>query len=88
MTEFYPRINSATAQIKEYLAYRKAPSRSAIDIILCEAESVGGMEASHKLLLEYLEKQHETYDAWINKLTGKSNHITAFIFKAMRKLFG
>ena len=95
MTEFIPKKDPATGEIVEYTAYRKAPPRSAINVVeplykrLKEAEdNGGGMEASHKMLLDYLKDQGETYDSWVIRITGKSSPITALFFKAMRKLFG
>ena len=75
-----------------YTAYRRAPSRRAIERIipiykrLCDYEKIGGMETSGRFLKEFLEENHTTYDTFINELS-ESNFITELLYKIQQKLF-
>ncbi len=93
ITEFSSKKDSTTGQIIEYTAFRKAPPRSAVEAVepiykmLLDAENRGGMEASQKVLIDFLKSKGETYETWIAKVSGISNPLTAMFFKAMKKLF-
>ena len=91
-TDFEAKKDKLTNEIISYTAFRKAASRNAIKKItpiyekLVELEKLGGMEASEKYLLWYLEEKNLNYDEFINKLINK-NTIFKLFFNAMKKLY-
>lgn len=92
ITRFETNFHARTNEIIGYTAYRRAPSRRAIERIipiykrLCDYEKIGGMETSGRFLKEFLEENHTTYDTFINELS-ESNFITELLYKIQQKLF-
>lgn len=93
VTDFEAKKNKLTNEIISYTAFRKAAPRDAIEKIipiykkLLELEELGGMKASEKYLLWYLEEANLSYDEFINKLVKNTGPFKLF-FTAMKKLFG
>ena len=93
ITDFEAKRDKLTNEIISYTAFRKAASRDSIEKIvqiykkLIELERLGGMEASEKYLLWYLEEKNLSYDEFINKLV-KNTGLFKLFFTAMKKLFG
>lgn len=64
----------ANGNILGYSSFRRRPSQKAIDAIepiyklLCDAEKTGGMEASAKLLNDYLTENKTTYEELVLSL--------------------
>ena len=91
-TEFEPKVDALSNEIKGYTAFRKAAPQKAIDAItpiykkLLEIEKEGGVEASEKYLKGFLEENRTTYDEFINDLVGNKGLFKAF-FSMMKKLF-
>lgn len=91
-TEFEPKVDPLSNEIKGYTAFRKAAPQKAIDAItpiyskLLEIEEEGGVEASEKYLKGLLEEKRMTYDEFVNDLVGNKGLFKAF-FYAMKKLF-
>jgi len=93
ITDFEVKKDKLTNEIISYTAFRKAAPRDAIDKIiplykkLVEFEKIGGMVASEKYLLSYLEEENISYDEFINKLI-KNTGLFKLFFTTMKKLFG
>lgn len=91
-TEFEPKVDALSNEIKGYTAFRKAAPQKAVDAItpiykkLLEIEAEGGVEASEKYLKGFLEENRTTYDEFINDLVGNKGLFKAF-FSMMKKLF-
>lgn len=91
--EVEPHFDPVSKEIISYTAYRKAPSRHAIETIepiykaLVSKEQVGGMEASLAFLQDYLEINKTTYDELIDSLTQDVKISRSGIFNFIRKLF-
>ncbi len=91
-TEFEPKVDALSNEIKGYTAFRKAAPQKAIDAItpiykkLLEIEEGGGVEASEKYLKGLLEENRMTYDEFVNDLVGNKGLFKAF-FSVMKKLF-
>jgi len=92
VTDFEAKKDKLTNEIISYTAFRKAAPRDAINKItpiykkLLEIEKSGGMKASEKYLLWYLEEKNLSYDEFINTLVNNSGLFKLF-FIAMKKLF-
>ena len=92
VTDFEPKMDPITNEIISHTAFRKAAPQKAIDTIapiyalLVEAEKEGGMQASEKVLREFLESNNTTYDEYINQLVENKGLFKIF-FKAMKKIF-
>ena len=92
-TKFEIQRDPASKQITGYLAYRQAAKPGTIEVIdglykkLLTAEQEGGMAASQKLLLDYLDKRGQSYDEFINEVI-ENNTAFKMFFNAMIKLFG
>ncbi|MEJ2469032.1 MAG: hypothetical protein P8Y51_08235, partial [Campylobacterales bacterium] len=54
---------------------------------LIEIENTGGIEASEKYLIGYLDAQRKTYDEFIDEVIGNKGAFKLF-FSTMAKLFG
>ena len=82
-----------TKQITGYHAYRQAAKPKTIEAInvlykkLLQEEQQGGMEASKKYLLDFLDRHNQTYDEYIND-TIENNTAFRLFFTAMKKMFG
>ena len=93
ITDFEAKKDKLTNEIISYSAFRKAAPRDAIETIapiykkLLEFEKLGGMKASEKYLLAYLEEKNLTYDEFIDKLV-KNTGLFKLFFTAMKKIFG
>ncbi|MCF6330390.1 MAG: PAS domain-containing protein, partial [Sulfurimonas sp.] len=74
ITDFEPKRDPLTNEIVSYTAFRKAAPQKAIDTItpiyakLLEIEKEGGMGASEKFLIGFLEERRTTYDDFIDDL--------------------
>ena len=92
VTDFEPKVDPLTNDIISHTAFRKAAPQKAIDTMapiyekLVELENEGGMEASEKFLVNFLEENNTSYDDFINKTVGNSGLFKIF-FTAMKKLF-
>ncbi len=92
-TKFEIRKNPIDNQISGYMAYRQAAKPEAIKVIsklyseLLSIEQNGGMEASEKYLIGYLDSKRITYDEFIDDLIGNKGAFKLF-FSAMAKMFG
>ena len=92
MTDFDIRTDKLTGEVTGYFAYRRAVPQKAIDAItplyakLLEIEESGGMEASKKYLVAYLESIDKSYDEFIDEAVGR-NSVMKMWFKAMKKFF-
>ena len=92
-TEFEIRRDKLTDKMIGYTAYRKAASPKAITAIeplykkLLDIESESGVEGGYSYLKGYLEEQGQTYDEFIDDISGNSGIVKMF-FKMMKKLFG
>lgn len=93
MTQFMPKIDERSDKILSYTAYRKAPPRKAIEEIaplyekLLAAEELGGMVESKAVFDEFLHKRGESYNDFIDEITGRHTPAIKLFFIAMRKLF-
>lgn len=93
VTEFEPKVDALSNEIKGYTAFRRAAPQKAIDAItpiyakLLEIEAEGGMESSEKYFKGFLEEQGKSYDQFIDELVGNKGVFKLF-FTAMKKLFG
>ncbi|MCJ7764490.1 MAG: histidine kinase, partial [Thiovulaceae bacterium] len=92
-TKFEIRKNPMDNQISGYMAYRQAAKPKAVEEIsklysdLLAIENNGGLEASEKYLIGYLDSKRITYDEFIDDLIGNSGAFKLF-FSAMSKIFG
>lgn len=92
-TKFEIRKNPIDNQITGYMAYRQAARPEAVKVIsklyseLLDIEQSGGMEASEKYLIGYLDSKRITYDEFIDDLIGNKGAFKLF-FSAMAKMFG
>jgi len=92
VTEFEPKVNPITNEIISHTAFRKAAPRKAIEVMepiyakLLELEKDGGMEASEKFLIGFLEEKKMTYDEFIDGVVGNKGLFKMF-FTAMKKIF-
>jgi PAS domain S-box-containing protein len=92
ITDFEPKLDPLSKKIVSHTAFRKAAPRKAIETIepiykkLLELEKEGGMEASEKYLLDFLESNKTTYDDFINSLV-ENKGIFKLFFTTMKRLF-
>jgi len=92
-TKFEIKKHPVDNTIVGYMAYRQAASQKAVETMkklyseLLEIEKSGGVEASEKYLIGYLESQRKTYDEFIDDVIGNKGAFKLF-FAAMTKLFG
>ncbi len=92
ITDFEPKKDPLTNKIISYTAFRKAAPQKAIDTMipiyakLLEIEKEGGMEASEKFLLDFLEERQTTYDDFIDEQIENRGLFKVF-FTIMKKLF-
>ncbi len=92
ITKFDIKIKKKTKEPIEYIAYRKAAPRQAVEEIkqlykkLVEIEKQRGIKGSEKYLRGFLEEREQTYDEYINEIT-LNNKYLKFWFKAMKKFF-
>jgi PAS domain S-box-containing protein len=92
-TKFEIKKHPVNNSVVGYMAYRQAASPAAIATVsklyteLIEAEKSGGIEASEKYLIDYLNARDITYDAFIDDVIGNKGAFKIF-FAAMTKLFG
>jgi PAS domain S-box-containing protein len=92
VTDFEPKKDPLTNEIIAHTAFRKAAPQKAIDTMapiyakLVEIEKEGGMEASEKYLIGFLEEHRTTYDDFVNDLVGNHGLFKLF-FTAMKKIF-
>ncbi len=92
VTDFEPKKDPLTNEIISYTAFRKAAPQKAIDTMipiyakLLEIEKEGGMEASEKFLIGFLEERRITYDDFIDELVQNKGLFKVF-FTVMKKLF-
>ena len=93
VTEFEPRIDKLTNEIIGHTAFRKAVDAKTLAVIeplyvtLLEIEQQGGIKASEKYLLGFLEDKRLSYDEFINELIGNKGLFKAF-FAMMKKILG
>ncbi|CZE47133.1 PAS domain-containing protein [Campylobacter geochelonis] len=93
VTDFEPKYDPLTNKIIGHTAYRKAAPKKAVEAIepiyqkLLAIEATGGMEASGKFLVEYLDLKKVTYDEFVDSLI-EYRGLTKLFFEAMKKLFG
>jgi PAS domain S-box-containing protein len=92
-TSFEIKKHPFDGKVDGYMAYRQAASPQAIAAVaplykeLLEIERTGGMQASEKYFMGFLESQHMTYDEWIDGVIGNKGAFKLF-FAAMKKMFG
>lgn len=92
-TKFEIKKHPVDNSIVGYMAFRQAASPSTIATIeplykdLLEIERSGGIDASEKYLIGYLDSKRTTYDDYINEVIGNKGAFKLF-FTAMAKLFG
>ena len=92
-TKFEIKKHPVDNTITGYMAFRQAASDKTVERIsklykeLIEIEKSGGLEASEKYLIGYLESKRMTYDEYIDELIGNKGAFKLF-FAAMAKLFG
>lgn len=92
-TKFEIKKHPVDNSIVGYMAFRQAASASTIATIeplykdLLEIERNGGIDASEKYLIGYLDSKRTTYDDYINEVIGNKGAFKLF-FTAMAKLFG
>ena len=93
MTEFNSKRDPQTGEIISYTAYRKAPPRSAIEIIepiykaMLEAEQIGGMNAGLEVLNQFLAQRKQSYEEFFNEITGKETPAVKKFFASMKAMF-
>ncbi|MEJ2469036.1 MAG: PAS domain-containing protein [Campylobacterales bacterium] len=91
-TKFEIKKHPVDNTIVGYMAYRQAAKPSAVDQIsklyaeLLEIEQSGGLEASEKYLIGYLDSLRMTYDEFIDEVIGNKGAFKLF-FASMAKLF-
>ena len=87
VTEFEPKIDPVTNKILSHTAFRRHVPQRAINAIapiyqtLLEIEKEHNVQASEDFLLEFLEKNNTTYDAYVEKLISPKG-----IFKRLLRL--
>jgi len=92
-TKFEIKKHPVDNTVVGYMAFRQAASPAAIETIstlykeLLEIEKSGGIEASEKYLIGYLDSKRMTYDEFIDDVIGNKGAFKIF-FAAMAKLFG
>jgi len=92
-TKFEIKKHPVDNNIVGYMAFRQAAKPSAVEQMgklykeLLEIEKSGGVEASEKYLIGYLESKRKTYDEFIDEVIGNKGAFRLF-FTAMAKLFG
>ena len=92
-TKFEMKKHPVDNTIIGYMAYRQAARPAAVMQIrklyeeLSEIEQTGGIEASEKYLIGYLDSQRKTYDEFIDEIIGNKGAFKLF-FTAMTKLLG
>ena len=93
ITEFEPRIDKLSNEIIGHTAFRRAVDQKTLDVIeplyktLLEIEEQGGIDASEKYLLGFLEEKRLSYDEFIDELIGNKGLFKVF-FNMMKKMFG
>jgi len=91
-TKFEIKKHPVDNSIVGYMAFRQAASPQAIETMsklygeLLEIEKSGGIEASEKYLIGYLDSKRMTYDEYVNEVIGNKGAFKLF-FTAMAKLF-
>jgi len=92
-TKFEIKKHPVDKSVVGYMAYRQAASPSVVDSIgklyaeLLEIEKTGGIEASEKYLIAFLESKRITYDEYIDGVIGNKGAFKLF-FATMAKLLG
>jgi PAS domain S-box-containing protein len=92
-TKFEIKKHPVDNTIVGYMAFRQAAKPSAVEQMsklyseLLEIEKNGGIEASEKYLIGYLDSRRKTYDEFINEIIGNKGAFKLF-FATMAKLFG
>ena len=92
-TKFEIKRHPVDNAIVGYMAYRQAAKPAAVSEIeklyeeLLEIERNGGIEASEKYLIGYLDSKRMTYDEFIDEVIGNKGAFKLF-FATMAKLFG
>ena len=92
-TKFEIKKHPVDNTVIGYMAFRQAASPAAIETInklyaeLRDIEKSGGLEASEKYLIGYLDSKRMTYDEYIDDVIGNKGAFKLF-FAAMAKLFG
>lgn len=92
VTDFTPKIDTISGEVKSYTAFRQAASQKAIDTMeplyekLLEIEDASGVEASQEYVEGFLEERGQTYDEYINDVIGNKGLFKVF-FSMMKKLF-
>lgn len=91
-THFDIKKHPVSNEVVGYMAYRQATKPDAVKQMealykhLLEIEETGGLEASEKYLIGYLESRQMTYDTFVDEVIGNKGAFKLF-FSAMRKLF-
>jgi len=92
-TKFEIKKHPVDNSLVGYMAFRQAATPSAIEEIsklyaeLRDIEKSGGVEASEKYLIGFLDSKRKTYDEYIDGVIGNKGAFKLF-FAAMAKLFG
>jgi PAS domain S-box-containing protein len=92
-TKFEIKKHPVDNSVVGYMAFRQAAKPAAVAEIsklyteLAEIEKSGGMEASEKYLIGYLDSKRLTYDEFINNVIGNKGAFKLF-FAMAAKLFG
>lgn len=92
-TKFEIKKHPVDNSIVGYMAFRQAAKPAAVAQMsklyaeLVGIEKTGGMEASEKYLIGYLDSKRLTYDEFIDDVIGNKGAFKLF-FTAMAKLFG
>ena len=92
-TKFEIKKHPVDNSLVGYMAFRQAATPSAIEEIsklyaeLRDIEKSGGVEASEKYLIGFLDSKRKTYDEYIDGVIGNKGAFKLF-FAATAKLFG
>ena len=92
-TKFEIKKHPVDNSIVGYMAYRQAATPAAVATMsrlyaeLLDIEKTGGVEASEKYLIGYLDSKRKTYDEFIDEVIGNRGALKLF-FAAAAKLFG
>ena len=92
-TKFEIKKHPVDNSVVGFMAFRQAASPAVIEEInklyaeLREIEKSGGLEASEKYLIGFLDSKRMTYDEYIDEVIGNKGAFKLF-FAAMAKLFG
>jgi PAS domain S-box-containing protein len=92
-TKFEIKKNPIDNSVVGYMAYRQAATPATVDTMkelyeeLLQIEKAGGIEASEKYLIGYLDSKRMTYDEFIDDVIGNKGAFKLF-FATMAKLFG